>query len=35
MRRVIQERIENLISQRLLEGRLRKGDRVEIKAEEI
>jgi ATP-dependent Clp protease ATP-binding subunit ClpC len=35
MKRIIQERIENLISQRLLEGRLRKGDRVEVRAEEI
>jgi ATP-dependent Clp protease ATP-binding subunit ClpC len=35
MRRVIQDKIEDLISKKLLDGSLQKGESVEIKVEEI
>lgn len=35
MRRIIQDRIEDLISKRILEGKIKRGDRVELEPEEI
>lgn len=35
MQRVIQDKIEDLISKRILEGKIKRGDRIELKAEEL
>jgi len=35
MKRVIQKKVENLIAKRILKGEIKRGDKVEIKAEDI
>ncbi|MCL5435564.1 MAG: hypothetical protein M1275_00565, partial [Patescibacteria group bacterium] len=35
LRRVIQDRLENLVAKKLLSGEIKRGDRMEIKPEDL